>query len=148
MLRRQTRDQGEVATRVQFTNLPPVSANKTCRLEFLLPTDGLQRISGPNPTFNIYRVERGADTIATWETYVGNTEGVDVFGQANGEKEARERIRSVGGMAAVNESPCEETMTFQMGMAFDSLEVPNYWEFSNVAPPAGPVQGFRVVWGC
>jgi hypothetical protein len=31
---------------------------------------------------------------------------------------------------------------------YDSPSAPHYWEFSNVAPPAFPVQGFRIVYGC
>lgn len=85
--------------------------------------------------------------MATWNTYVGN-KMEDVFGVVNGNTVALERTRKVGGVAAVGETACNQTLTFQMGMAFDSVEEPNYWEFSNVAPPAAPVQGFRVVWGC
>lgn len=160
MLRRQTRNEGEIATRVQFTSLPPASLNETCRLEFVYPPSDsdsnsddedseVQRISGPNPTFNVYRVHREVGDVATWETYVGNSADAEVFGQANGEKEARDRIRSVGGVAALNQTRCEEVLTFQMGMAFDAPgEWPNYWAFRVVKPPASPVMGFRVVWGC
>ncbi|KAF9691569.1 hypothetical protein EKO04_010372 [Ascochyta lentis] len=147
MLRRQMQGQGEIASRVQFQGLPSAASNKTCRLEFVLPNESLQRIQGSNPTFNIYQVENEADTIATWNSYKGN-DGVGLFGRINGEPKALEKTRSVGGVAAVNETACAGTLTFQMGMAYDSGDLPNYWEFSNVAPPAWPIQGFRIVHGC
>ena len=147
MLRRQTLGEGEIATRVQFRGIPSAALNKTCRLEFVLPDPDLQKIQGTNPSFNVYQVDREADTIATWNTYKGN-DGADLFGRVNGEQEALETTKSVGGVAAVNETACAETLTFQMGMAYDGEDLPNYWEFSNVAPPAWPVQGFRIVYGC
>jgi hypothetical protein len=147
MLRRQTIGKGEIVTRVQFQGLPSKQTNKICRLEFVLPGERLQKISGTNPSFNVYQVEHGADAVATWNTYTGN-DGADVFGRVNGEPEALARTRGVGGIAAVNETACSETVTFQMGMAYDGGDLPNYWEFSNVAPPASPVQGFRIVYGC
>lgn len=147
MLRRQSPGEGEIATRVQFHGLPSKESHKTCRLELVLPSEELQKISGTNPSFNIYQVERELDEIATWNNYKGN-DGADFFGRVNGEPEALVRTRGVGGVAAVNETACSETLTFQMGMAYDGGELPNYWEFSNVAPPASPVQGFRIVYGC
>ena len=68
MLRRQLKDAGEIATRVQFQGLPDSTSNYTCRLEFVLPRLELQKISGPNPSFNIYQVAREAGAIATWNT--------------------------------------------------------------------------------
>ncbi|KAF2125988.1 hypothetical protein P153DRAFT_388742 [Dothidotthia symphoricarpi CBS 119687] len=147
MLRRQMLGDGEVAVHIQFQSLPANTTNTTCRLEFILPRLDLQHIQGPNPTFNVYQVEHDTDAVATWNKYEGN-EREDVFGVVNGDPEALERTRSVGGVAAIGETMCNQTLTFQMGMAFDSLGEPNYWEFSNVSPPAAPVQGFRVVWGC
>lgn len=147
MLRRQTLGEGEIATRVQFQGLPSAVLNKTCRLEFVLPNPELQKIQGTNPSFNIYQVEREADAVATWKTYESNG-GAGFFGRVNGELEALERTRSVGGVAAVNETACAETLTFQMGMAYDGSGLPNYWDFLNTEPPAYPVQGFRIVYGC
>ncbi|KAF2624740.1 hypothetical protein BU25DRAFT_413285 [Macroventuria anomochaeta] len=147
MLRRQTLGEGEIATRVQFQRLPSKESNKTCRLEFVLPREELQKISGTNPSFNVYQVEREPDAIATWNTYKGN-DGADLFGRVNGEPEALKKTRSVGGVSVINETACNETLTFQMGMAYDGGGLPNYWEFSNVAPPAWPIQGFRIVYGC
>lgn len=150
MLRRQLANDGEIATRVQFQGLPTYSTNITCRLEFILPQPDLQRIQGFNPSFNVYQVERDTDTIATWETYVGNNHNVtDLFGTVNGEAVALERTRAAGGVTAINSTRCKETLTFQMGMKYNSRNgMPNYWEFAQVAPPARPVQGFRVVYGC
>jgi hypothetical protein len=123
MLRREVPEVGEIATRVQFQNLPSNISNTTCRLEFVLPQPELQTIQGFNPTFDTYQV--------------------------NGEPEALERTRSVGGVAAINEAQCNETLTFQMGMAFNNINgVPNYWSFVQATPPAWPEQGFRMVWGC
>ena len=146
MLRRQIKDQGEIATQVQFEGLPKNCSNLTCQLEFVLPRKDLQRISGPNPSFNVYRVERENSALATWITYE-NDKSALFFGTVNGEEDALERTRSVGGVAAINSTACNETMSFTMGMMYDSPE-PNYWQFSNVAPPAFPVQGFRIVYGC
>lgn len=147
VLRRQILGKGEIATRVQFQGLPSKESNITCRLEFVLPNEKLQKISGRNPSFNVYQVERKPNATATWNTYKGN-DGADLFGRVNGEPEALTKTRSVGGVAAINETACSETLTFQVGMAYDGGELPNYWEFSNVAPPAWPVQGFRIVYGC
>ncbi|KAH7067825.1 hypothetical protein FB567DRAFT_585396 [Paraphoma chrysanthemicola] len=149
MLRREIADMGEIATRVQFASLPLAPSNKTCRLEFVLPRPDLQRISGFNPSFNVYQTERGTDSIATWQTYEGNSGAAPLFGQVNGEAEALERTRAAGGVAAINETRCNATLTFQMGMTYNARDtVPNYWEFVNVAPPGWPVQGFRIVHGC
>jgi hypothetical protein len=149
MLRREVPEIGEIATRVQFQGLPSNTSNTTCRLEFVLPKPGLQVVEGFNPTFDTYQVERDTESISTWKQYVGNTEGAELFGRVNGEPEALERTRSVGGVAAINETMCNETLTFQMGMAFNGKNgMPNYWNFVQVAPPAWPEQGFRMVWGC
>jgi hypothetical protein len=149
MLRRELADLGEIATRVQFTALPSNAANTTCRLEFVLPRLDLQFISGFNPTFNVYQVERDTESIATWQTYKNNTDTAALFGQVNGEADALARTRTVGGVAAINETRCNDTLTFQMGLVYNARDaVPNYWEFVNVAPPGFPIQGFRVVYGC
>jgi hypothetical protein len=149
MLRREVPTLGEIATRVQFQNLPSKASNTTCRLEFILPQPELQVLEGSNPTFDTYHVEHDTESISTWEQYVGNTEGVESFGRVNGEPEALARTRSVGSVAAINEMKCNETLTFQMGMAFDSMTgLPNYWSFVQATPPAWPEQGFRMVWGC
>jgi hypothetical protein len=149
MLRREVPEQGEIATRVQFTGLPSKTSNITCRLEFILPPPELMLIQGFNPTFNVYQVARDSESISTWKQYVGNEVDADLYGRVNGEPEAIERTWSVGGVAAINETRCNETMTFQMGMAYNSRGgVPNYWNFTEVAPPAWPVQGFKMVWGC
>lgn len=148
MLRRELAGNGEIATRVQFADLPSNASNTSCRLEFVLPRPDLQFIRGFNPTFNVYQVERDTGAIATWDTYEGNDEA-ELFGTVNGDPVALERTRSVGGVAAINETRCNDTLTFQMGMAFNSRNgTPNYWEFSEVAPPAWPMQGFRIVYGC
>jgi hypothetical protein len=149
MLRREVPEIGEIATRVQFQNLPSNTSNTTCRLEFVLPQPELQTIQGFHPTFDTYQVERDTESISTWKQYVGNTVGVELFGRVNGEPEVLGRTRSVGGVAAINEVQCNETLTFQMGMTFNSVNgVPNYWSFVQVTPPAWPEQGFRMVWGC
>ncbi|KAH9866743.1 hypothetical protein J1614_008436 [Plenodomus biglobosus] len=149
MLRRQFAGDGEIATRVQFNDLPPSTSNLTCRLEFMLPRPDLHRISGQNPSFNVYQVERASGAVASWNSYEGNMlSGMTLVGTVNGGEEALNRTRSVGGVAAISETLCNSTLTFQMGMKYDGKSVPNYWEFLNVEPPAWPVQGFRVVYGC
>jgi hypothetical protein len=148
MLRREIPEEGEIATRVQFQGLPSNVSNTTCRLEFVLPRPDLQLVQGSNPTFDVFQVERGTDSIATWQQYVGNS-GAEKFGRVNGEPEALEKTRAAGGVAAINSTKCNETLTFQMGMAYNSRDgVPNYWAFLEVSPPAWPMQGFRMVWGC
>jgi hypothetical protein len=147
MLRRQMESVGEIATRVQFQGLPNSTSNHTCRLELVLPRLELQKISGPNPSFHVFQIAREAGAVATWNTYEGEKDAL-LFGTVNGESQALERTRSVGGIAAVNATACNETLSFQMGMMYDSPSAPNYWEFSSVAPPAFPVQGFRIVYGC
>jgi hypothetical protein len=125
-LRRELPENGEIATRVQFLDLPSKDSNTTCRLEFILPRLDLQRIAGFNPTFNVYQVEQDTESIATWMSYVGNT-GAALFGRVNGEPQALNRTRSIGGVAAINEMMCNETLTFQMGMTFNSKGgSPNY----------------------
>lgn len=147
MLRRQRANEGEIATRVQFTGLPLILSNYTCRLEFVLPREDLQRIAGANPSFHVYQVTREAGAVATWETYEGNG-NASLFGTVNGEEEALRRTKSVSGVAAVKETACNETLTFQMGLMYDGEYTPNYWQFLNVGPPAYPVQGFRIAYGC
>ncbi|KAL5114582.1 hypothetical protein ACEQ8H_007551 [Pleosporales sp. CAS-2024a] len=153
MLRRQVPVQGEIATRVQFTNLPPWTSHLTCRLEFVLPAAQFMMIQGFNPSFNVYQVERDTESISTWREYIGNDVRNDsdpgFFGRMNGEAAALDKTRSVGGVAAINQTACNDTLTFQMGLAYNSKDgVPNYWEFTEVIPPAWPMQGFRMVWGC
>ncbi|KAJ4363568.1 hypothetical protein N0V83_009864 [Neocucurbitaria cava] len=147
MLRRQTLGNGEIATRVQFQDLPSNMSNVTCRLEFVLPDQSLQLMNGPNPSFNVYQVEREVGSIATWNMFEED-DGGGVFGTVNGEAEALEKTRKVSGIAAINETACNQTLSFQMRMMYDGVDMPNYWEFSNVEPPAYPVQGFRIVYGC
>jgi hypothetical protein len=148
MLRREVADVGEIASRVQFEDLPSNASNTTCRLEFILPRPNLQLISGFNPSFNVYQVERDTEGVATWNTYQGNN-GAELFGRVNGEPDALERTQLVGGVAAINETSCNDTLTFQMGMVYNSRDgIPNYWDFLQVSPPAWPEQGFRMVWGC
>ncbi|KAH7379416.1 hypothetical protein DE146DRAFT_625887 [Phaeosphaeria sp. MPI-PUGE-AT-0046c] len=148
MLRREIPIEGEIATRVQFQGLPPKASNTTCRLEFILPQPDLQVIEGFNPTFDVFQVERDTETTSTWRQYVGNS-GAELFGRVNGEAKALEKTRKAGGIAAINSTQCNETMTFQMGMAFNSRDgVPNYWYFVQSTLAAWPLQGFRMVWGC
>ncbi|CAO2651530.1 Nn.00g041000.m01.CDS01 [Neocucurbitaria sp. VM-36] len=125
MLRRQFLGDGEIATRVQFLNLPLNSSNLTCRLEFVLPDPSLQLIQGPNPSFNVYQVQREVGSVATWKTYEEDN-GAEVFGAVNGEPEALTKTRHTAGVAAINETTCNQTLSFQMRMMHDSVEVPNY----------------------
>ncbi|KAF1833517.1 hypothetical protein BDW02DRAFT_580341 [Decorospora gaudefroyi] len=152
MLRRQTSrptSPGEIETRIQFHGLPTSSSNTSCRLEFVLPQEKLERIAGPNPSFAVYRVDALPQGVAaTWDSARGYREHGVWFGAVNGELEALRRTRQGVGVAAVNQTACNETMAFHMGMLYDSLVEPNFWSFANVAPPAWPVQGWRIVWGC
>lgn len=148
MLRREIGTDGEIATVVHFSDLPSYASNTTCRLEFILPSPRTQTISGYNPSFDVFQVELEPDAITTWNTYAANADA-PLFGRVNGDDEALERTRSVGGIAAINETRCNDTMTFQMGMAFDNINGrPNYWEFAQVSVPAWPQQGFRMAFGC
>ena len=110
----------------------------------------MENLLGPEPIFNLYQVEREAGVPANWNTYErGHNESLAVFGQVNGTLEAQARARNeTGGLLEIGETACNETLTWQMGMAFDGGQEVNYWDFINVEPPLNPVQGFRVVTGC
>jgi hypothetical protein len=151
MLLRQLPTTFQIATQMQFglgSDTPP---NATCHLLMQLPSADTQTINGPLPVFNLYQVEREAGAATTWNTFVAKniTEWEPkVFGQVNGTQEARDLqwgLRS--GLYDIGPTQCNETLTWQMGMAFDGGEEVNYWEFINVAPPASPIQGFRIVTG-
>lgn len=186
MLRRQTYEDGtEIASHVQFYNLPSFSSNKTCRLEFLVPPSSLQKIAGSNPSFDIFLVSSpisnsstptfdsesepesrfttatvptpdpsvlpAPSSFASWRSTFGNPSVPrEYFSTVNGETEALRRTRTLGSsVAAVNATQCQETMTFWMRVKYDGEGgVPNYWEFVNTVPPAWPVMGWRMVWGC
>ncbi|KAF2686415.1 hypothetical protein K458DRAFT_364249 [Lentithecium fluviatile CBS 122367] len=155
MLLRQLPSTFQIATQVQFT-LGPVSPstyspNATCHLHLALPLTSTQTIAGPQPIFNLYQVAREAGSLATWDMFEArNVSGWEpaVFGQVNGTAEARDtQWATQGGLYDIGPTRCNETLTWQAGMAFDGGEEVNYWEFINVRPPASPEQGFRVVTG-
>lgn len=160
MLLRQLPTTFQIATQLQFS-LPPdfaanatnSNANATCHLHLQLPLASTQTVTGPQPIFNLYQVSREPGAVATWDMFdakdvsLGGPEP-PVFGQVNGTAEARERQwREKGGVYDIGPTRCNETLTWQLGMAFDGGEEVNYWEFMNVQPPAFPSQGFRVVTG-
>lgn len=151
MLLRQRDDTFQIATQVQFLNVS-TAPNTTCRLQFQLPDAGMQTVAGPNPTFNVYQVEREAGSMATWYMYVARNltqTQPPVFGQVGGTDLAQfEQWRYYGGLYTVGQTACNDTLTFQMGMAFNGGNEVNYWEFLNIGLPATPVQGFRVSAGC
>jgi len=153
MLLRQQDDTFQVATQVQWTNLrAQVPLNTTCMLQLQLPTDDLQVVTGSRPIFNAYKVEREAGVPAAWDTYEAkeSTElHPPIFGQVNGTPEAQSRQRSLNqGIYDVGATDCNDTMTWQMGMAFNGGDEVNYWSFLSVSPPASNIQGFRLLAGC
>ncbi|KAJ4294034.1 hypothetical protein N0V90_007723 [Kalmusia sp. IMI 367209] len=155
MLLRQRDDTFQVATQVQWADLAPqVPPNSSCRLQLQLPTNDMQTTAGAEPIFNLYQVERAAGAAATWNTYearnaTSGSQVVPVFGQVNGTAAAQEQQWNVtGGIYDIGATACNDTLTWQMGMAFNGGDVVNYWDFLNVAPPATPIQGFRLLNGC
>jgi hypothetical protein len=154
MLLRQLPTTFQIATQLQFSL--PVSyrnSNDTCHLHLQLPLADTQTITGPQPIFNLFQVTREANVPATWDMYKakdvsnGGPEP-EVFGQVNGTSEARDKQwLEKGGVYDIGPTRCNETLTWQLGMAFDGGEEVNYWEFLNVQPPAYPSQGFRIVTG-
>lgn len=151
MLLRQRDETFQVATQLQFAHVA-TEHNSTCHLHLQLPDAALQTIAGPQPVFNIYQVEREAGSLATWDMYEAKNlteKEPPVFGQVNGTQAARdEQWKTHGGLIDIGPTRCNETLTFQMGMAFNGGDDVNYWDFINVAPPASPIGGFRVVTGC
>lgn len=168
MLRRQLAGDGtEIASLVAFSGLPAWETNDTCRLEFLVPSEELQKKGGEDGTFEVWRVPNSAGAeMASWSTTLGdpafvqtlssppfnnNNSSSGYFGTVNGRDAALNKTRQLGGgVAAVNSSRCEKTMSWVMRLKYDAREgqEPNYWEFVNVGPPAWPGMGWRVVWGC
>jgi hypothetical protein len=57
------------------------------------------------------------------------------------------KIRANGGIIVIDNAACNQTLTFQVGIQKPGAEESkvSYWNFINVAPPASPVQGWRVV---
>ena len=145
MLLRQSEDIFRVATQVQFQSLPKTAYG--CQLEMVVPDPNFTNVYGPKPLINVYTVERDVGSGASWNTYEGD-DGIPVFGTVNGDPEVLKETRKWGGVVIVNTVECNETLTFQMGMAFPPGALVNYWDFINVNPPATPVQGWRVVHSC
>ncbi|KAF2875252.1 hypothetical protein BDV95DRAFT_444823, partial [Massariosphaeria phaeospora] len=148
MILRQLHSVFSVATQVQFSGLPPASANTTCRLELALPAAGYQHIGG-DPVLDVWSVQREAGAGASWASDATENGTAVLFGAVSGEERALTASRVFGsGVVVVGERACNETLTFQMGLRDNGGVVVQYWDFVNLAPPAGPVQGWRVVVGC
>jgi hypothetical protein len=148
MLARQASDTLQVAMQMQFTGLPP---NITCcRLDLVLAAPDFGTIRGPQPIFDVFGVEREINAPATWETYEGDANGTQakVFGTVNGQSNKLEEVRKGNKTVTVGSRKCNDTLTFQLGMKFDGGQEVNYWDFTDVAPPAVPVQGWRIVHSC
>jgi hypothetical protein len=148
MLARQASDTLQVAMQMQFIGLPP---NTTCcRLDLVLAAPDFGTIRGPQPIFNVFGVEREINAPATWETYEGDANGTqaNVFGIVNGQRKALEEVMKGNNTVTVGSRKCNDTLTFQIGMRFDGGQEVNYWDFTDVAPPAVPVQGWRIVHSC
>lgn len=155
MLLRQRNDTFQVATQIQWSGLAAqIPPNTTCTLQFQLPTADMQTTAGTEPIFDVYQVEREAGVAATWNTYdpwtnVTNGTTSSVFGRVNGTAAAQsDQWNQTGGLYEVGVTDCNDTLTWQMGMAFNGGEEVNYWDFVGVAPPASPIQGFRLLNGC
>ena len=64
-----------------------------------------------------------------------------------------DNIYKNGGLWKLNTAACNTTLTFQMAMraplsAPGGVDGVNYWAFMDTQPPATPVQGWRIVYGC
>ncbi|ORY11912.1 hypothetical protein BCR34DRAFT_312919 [Clohesyomyces aquaticus] len=154
------------ATQVQFQSVQATSSidNSTlsCNLELVLPpdegatssdNDPAMRIYGPDPILNIYVVERAPSSPAPFASYEGaggrNKTEAPIFATINGAPEATWTYRqSEDGTVKLGQVPCNETLTFQMGMKSPGVGWANYWAFAQVNAPAVPVQGWRIVHGC
>lgn len=148
MLARQASNTLQVAMQMQFIGLPP---NTTCcRLDLVLSAPDFGTIRGPQPIFDVFGVEREINAPATWETYEGDSNGTQakIFGTVDGQRKTLEEARSGNNTVTVGSRKCNDTLTFQMGMKFDGGQEVNYWDFVDVAPPAVPVQGWRMVYAC
>lgn len=110
----------------------------------------MQTTAGAEPIFDVYQVSREAGRPASWDTYEkGYNSSTEVFGRVNGTREAQERAwEEDGGLVGIGSTKCNETLTWQMGMAFDGGAEVNYWDWVDVQMPFTPARGFRVVVGC
>ncbi|KAF2001651.1 hypothetical protein P154DRAFT_166788 [Amniculicola lignicola CBS 123094] len=151
---RQIEDSFQIATQVQFTDLPGDAYN--CRLQLVVPGPKTSRIGGPNPVVAIWNVVRAHGDAAAWRSFEGRNKSLDGMGigvlepwrtvnltevalQKNGPGNSIE----LGGMR------CNGTLTWQMGMLSPGNENgTNAWDFLNVGPTATPIQGFRIVHSC
>ncbi|KAF2015538.1 hypothetical protein BU24DRAFT_461780 [Aaosphaeria arxii CBS 175.79] len=137
----------QVASQVQFLNIG-AGPQKNCTLELQLPVrPDLTNIKGPKPIFKVFNVAKDPGAKATWNTF---SSAAPVVGTVNGTPESLARARGdQDGLIEVANVKCNQTMTFQMAMVQPDKEPWfNYWDFLNVAPPAEPVQGWRVSYGC
>ncbi|KAF9737700.1 hypothetical protein PMIN03_003234 [Paraphaeosphaeria minitans] len=160
MLLRQRADTFQVATQVQFDGLEdaaPPDSKSSCRLQLQLPEKDMQTIMGPAPVVDVYQVARQVDAAASWSTYEptvaansnGSVPAPAVFGSINGSLAAQATMwNQSAGLVDVGTTLCNETLTWQIGMAIDGGDEVNYWDFVGTDPPFNPVQGFRVTTGC
>lgn len=117
----------------------------------------MQTVLGPAPVVTVYQVAREAGAPAYWFSYEptvatmsnGSVPAPAVFGTVNGSPLAQETTWNLTqGLMEVGATQCNQTLTWQVGMAGNGGEEVNYWDFVGVDPPYNPVQGFRVVTGC
>lgn len=104
---------------------------------------------GPQPILSIYQVARAPGNIATWSSYEPANLSLHNplhVGEVNGSAWEQYRIfKYFNGYYDAASVPCNETLTFQIGMAHEGGELlVNSWQFVNTNPPLTPVQGFKI----
>ncbi|KAF2634795.1 hypothetical protein P280DRAFT_537189 [Massarina eburnea CBS 473.64] len=147
MALRQREDTFQVATQVQFNDV--VAPNWTgCHLKFDIPGDSFQTYSGPQPILYVYQVTREAGSVANWDTYepaIVSANDLVVYGTVDGASVQQKGITEhYQGYYDIGSGPCNQTMTFQVGLAFDGGDEVNYWQFIDTQPPLSPVHGFKL----
>jgi hypothetical protein len=161
---RESNDSFQLASQVQFHDVP--TSAKKCALLLVFPGPNSTDISGLSPSFNVYQVERAPGAPTSWASSIFAQRHIDVaagnanitgaaptvalgeaVGTMNGDPDAVRRVRDAGSRVVVGYMECNETLTFQMGMARPGMgPLVNYWDFVDVAPGATPSQGWRVVY--
>ncbi|KAF2650114.1 hypothetical protein K491DRAFT_721075 [Lophiostoma macrostomum CBS 122681] len=141
----------QVGMQVQFQDLPATATH--CQLQLQLPlASGAMNVTGPAPQVDIYQATVAPSSPASWDTSVFNaslpilkTLFLDGMHLAN--------IYKANGLWNLSAVACNKTLTFQMGMraplsAPGGVDGVNYWAFTDIQPPASPVQGWHIVYGC
>ncbi|CAI6337273.1 unnamed protein product [Periconia digitata] len=146
----------EWATQVQFHGIN-APKDALCHLKLRLASKDIQRHTlymGPRPFLAIYQVPRAPYDEPTWETYEPAHTKIykpTYLKEVNGSYIEQMRIyRFFDAYYDAATVPCNETLTFQIGMAYqepktsDGFDIVNGWEFVDSPPPNDMLQGFKI----